>query len=57
MAIIDCEVTALRPFLDVAHFNLRFRHIEDYAYSVFIIIALDALMCVGRVTGDITVRF
>lgn len=57
MTIINREVTALGPLLHVAHFLLGLRHVENDAHTVFIIVALDALMCVGRITGDITVGF
>ena len=55
VAIVDSEVAALGPLLagDLAG---RLCHVKDDAHTVFIVIPLDALVGVGRVTGDNAVR-
>ena len=48
MAVINSKVRTFRPDFPFFHFLLaRFRHVENYAHSIFVVVALNSLMCVG----------
>ncbi len=51
MAIIDSEITTLRPVSDIFSAG-RPRHIQNDRYSIFIVVSLDALMGVCCVRSD-----
>ena len=48
MSIIDSEIAALGPIRDIFTAS-RSRHVKYDRHSVFVIVALDALVSVGRV--------
>ena len=56
MSIIDGEEGALRPILYIFP-GAWPRHVEYYGHSVFVVVSLDALMCVGSIRSDNAVGF
>ena len=56
MAIVDSEVATLGPICDIFATSGP-RHVEYNGDSIFVVVSLDALVCVCGVRGDQAVSF
>lgn len=51
VTVVNRKIAAFRPFLDVG-FRRGLGHVQNNRNSVFVVVALDALVGVGGVAGD-----